>query len=531
MIAVRSFSLVLFLAVLSGTLAKFRVVREWNYVNFTWPDSETYQNAFLQQGYIPENNILAGIKYFEGFYYVTHPRMRNGVPATLSRIPAGNTNDTSPLFTPYPSWEMNNLHDCDSLQNVQNIEIDPKGQIWIIDGGRTETLGRSPVVKCKPKLVVYDIKEMKTVFTYTFPENVASFNGSFLYDIVVDDTDGGFAYITDNGGRDPGIIVYSVKQNRSWKIRHSQSMHADPNAVFFKVNGVGINAPLNLASIALGPKLSTNGDRVVINEDREVFYTPISSLHIYSINTSVLKNDHFAMDDGEYQGQVTDHGLKASQTVGMVMDNEGVLYYSLLGSNSIARWDIHTPFQTGQKIIAKDERYLEWPNSFALDKEGNLTILVNRLERFIYDKLDLKEPNFRLIASNVGGMNYLYDDSYSYNNQAESSSTSSTTESEELKPINTGLDQDPYLSPQPEPEPSANSEEEHSSEPSPEPEPSAEPEPSPEPSGSEASSSTAHSTTVSENGSTRPLTASSADRTTSGVIFGVVATITIFYGL
>lgn len=188
--------------------AKFRVIREWNFVNFTWPSADAYQNALDQHLYIPENNIIAGLKYFDGFYYITVPRIKEGVPATLTRIRSGPSSDTAPLLMPFPSWEMNKQGDCNVLQNVQNVEIDPaKGQIWIIDGGRTETLN-SPVVKCQPKLLVYDIRTMENVLNYTFPEHVASFNGSFLYDIVLDNTDQGYAYITDNSGRDPGKCAF-----------------------------------------------------------------------------------------------------------------------------------------------------------------------------------------------------------------------------------------------------------------------------------------------------------------------------------
>lgn len=220
MLTTQFYAFFLLLAITDLSSAKFKVVREWNYVNFTWPSASLYQEAVDQKTYIPENNIIAGLKVFEEFYYITLPRMKNGVPATLTRIPAGFTKDTAPLLTPFPSWELNELNNCKALQNVQNIEIDPrKGQIWIIDGGRTDTLGNAPVTKCQPKLFVYDIKKMEEVFSYTFPEDVASFNGSFLYDIVLDDTDDGYAYISDNSGRDPGKLILTRQNNRKMNCR------------------------------------------------------------------------------------------------------------------------------------------------------------------------------------------------------------------------------------------------------------------------------------------------------------------------
>lgn len=190
---------------------KFKVIREWNYINFTWLNEDVYRNAVSKGLYVPENNIIAGIKHFGDNFYITLPRMKNGVSATLAKIPAGIAQDTSPAFTPFPSWEMNNLGDCNALQNVQNVEIDTKGQMWIIDSGRTETMSASSNVRCPPKLIIFDIKKNITTTAYTFPDTVASFTTNYLYDIVVDDVDGGFAYITDNSVKDPGEFFENIQ--------------------------------------------------------------------------------------------------------------------------------------------------------------------------------------------------------------------------------------------------------------------------------------------------------------------------------
>lgn len=194
-------------------VVRFRVIRQWKYVNFTWPSDEIYTKAISNGEYIPENIVIGGIKYFDNNYYITLPRMRNGVPITLSRISTINSLTYSPPLEPYPNWEQNRIGDCTALQNVQNVEIDSKGLLWIIDGGRIETLNQKPLAKCPPKLIVHDLRLNKTITTYQFPEDVASFNGSFLYDIVVDDSNDGYAYITDNSGKDPGkkkIFNYNV---------------------------------------------------------------------------------------------------------------------------------------------------------------------------------------------------------------------------------------------------------------------------------------------------------------------------------
>jgi hypothetical protein len=204
-----------------------------------------------------------------------------------------------------------------------------------------------------------------------------------------------------------GIIVYSVKENRSWKIRNAKTMMADPSATQFAVNGITISAPINIAGIALGPEIRTSNDRVVVNEDREVYFCPLSSQHLYSVNTTVLRDENRARGVADYDNSIKDIGLKPSQTVGMVMDNQGILYYGLLGNSAVGRWDSRTPFSSGQRLIARDLKYLEWPNSFTFDPTGNLTVLTNSLAKFIFGKMNLDEYNFRLITSYVGGKELL----------------------------------------------------------------------------------------------------------------------------
>nr|CAI5847808.1 unnamed protein product [Callosobruchus analis] len=230
-------------------------------------------------------------------------------------------------------------------------------------------------------------------------------------------------------------------------------MHADKRSSAFRVNSVTVSAPINIAGIALGPRVRQQKEGVVVSEDRELFYCPMSSLHLYSISTTVLRNEMNGFKGGEYQGEVKDYGLKASQTAGMTMDNQGTLYYTLLATNSIAKWDTRTPFLTSQKIIARDEKYLEWPNAFTFDQSGNITVLVNRLNRFIYEKLSLDEPNFRLITAKVDRKSYVYDEVYDYSAELNATTTTISPNTEKLPEpqVLPGADQDPNLAPHFEP--------------------------------------------------------------------------------
>ncbi|KAF2905071.1 hypothetical protein ILUMI_01099 [Ignelater luminosus] len=393
-----------------GQQINFKVIRQWKYINYSWPTSESYQTAITTSSYIPENIVIAGVTIFDNWFYLTMPRMKPGVPATLGRIPVNDVNDTAPLVSPFPTWEFNKLNDCGVLQNVQNTEIDPKGEIWIIDGGHSNSLTPTPIKNCPAKLVIFDIKSNRVVATHIFPEEVASRSANFLYDLVVD-SEREFAYITDNSRDDPGIIVFSRTENQSWKIRHSRTMKADSSAQKFEVNDVPISSPINVAGIALSPKSNNN--------DREVFYCPLSSLHLYSISASVLRNRSNSNKD--YSGIVKDIGVKASQSDGMIMSNQGVLYYGLLSDNSIARWDSHTSFSTNQTILSRDFEYIQWTNSFTIDLEGNLIVLTNTLQKFVHQQLHVNLTNFWLISAYIGEKSYLYDNATQINTSVNQS--------------------------------------------------------------------------------------------------------------
>lgn len=263
---------------------------------------------------------------------------------------------------------------------------------------------------CPPKLVLLDLKRHgEIVFVYEFPNNVAAHGQNYLNKIVVDDAFGGYAYITDNSGMDPGIVVYSRRLNRSWKVRESNSMRAALNAVSFSVNGSNLNFSIHIDGIALGPYYAAERDGPP--EERNVYYSPLSSYHLYSLPASALRNPEFALRSTPRQiyQAVTDYGLKVSQTDGMIMDNQGILYFGLLKENAIAQWDSFTPFTIeNQPIIAKDETHIQWTDGFGFDEEGNLYVVINRLHNFVAGRLNINEINFRVLRSKTGTVSYVH---------------------------------------------------------------------------------------------------------------------------
>ena len=395
---------------------KHRIVYQWNVIEPEWRDQKDREKALANESYIPENNQITGIKLWKNQLYLAIPRLMNGVPATLTVIPADpeqcnqdleNVNiDLSPKLKPFPSWEMQSLGDCNAFQFVQSMEIDPAGRMWVIDNGRTGIMTNNPNTTCPPKLVILDLESGGTVLrNYTFPPDIVDYQSIYLSDIVLDHEDGGFAYITDSGHKDPGIIVYSLAEDLSWKVS-DYTMWAEDEAKMFTVDDVSITLDVNVNSIALSSSSTYS---------RHVYYSPLAAFHLYSISTSALKHKLSYASDF-----IKKIGIKDSQTAGMAMTFGGTLFFGLLSNNSIAyfqdtseifeNWsEKNQTLKVDMKVFAKDDDILQWPDSFAIDETKFLWVVTNRLQNFLINDVNVNETNFRVIKFPLKSKNYQYN--------------------------------------------------------------------------------------------------------------------------
>ncbi|KAL6254946.1 hypothetical protein P5V15_014288 [Pogonomyrmex californicus] len=382
----------LFTVALSDEL--FQVIFEWKSIDFQWLSEDHEEIYYKYEGYNKTNNFIATVKFWKDKMYLTIPRWKDDMPVTLGVTWAKPINGvTEPKLEAFPDWDMQRLGNCAAFQLVHSMEIDPKGRMWILDNGRSMSL-REPKVYCPLRLVILDLEDNNKILRiYEFPDHIAHRTSAYLNDIVLDHEDGGMAYITDNNAIDPGIIVYSLKNNTSWKIRH-ESMKAQSEAVRFTVAGTHIIKAKHVNGIALSP---------ISSRDRQVYYSPLSSFHLYSIPVFALKNNVTNIDQ-----YVRELGRKSSQTDGMAMSSTGVFYFGLLADDAIAMWDTKntSSFTIGQQIISRD--YVQWPSSFAFDEVGNLWCVSNALQNFLNNRIDINVPNYRLIRTHVDVKNYQY---------------------------------------------------------------------------------------------------------------------------
>jgi hypothetical protein len=149
-----------------------RVEASFGRINFTFQsisDAETY---FNEEHY--KSCMIAGVKLdMNGEIYVTIPRWKDNVPATLNKVintGDGIVNGGKYVLQPYPSWGMNTVGDSNALQSVLGFEIDDKWRMWILDQGK---VNGKPAIPNSIKLTVcnctmYYIPSLLEVFLKTF---------------------------------------------------------------------------------------------------------------------------------------------------------------------------------------------------------------------------------------------------------------------------------------------------------------------------------------------------------------------------
>lgn len=373
------------------------VMYQWNTVDYEWID-DTMRNEYIAKNkYIPEHNGIKGIRVYKDKVYVTVPRLYPGVPSTLNVL-TDTADDRAAWLRPYPNWAWQTEGDCNVLQSVQGIEIDPNtGYMWILDIGYKAQYNVSvkPLDACPAKLVMYDIEEDQEINRYIFPQYVVGRGSFYLNDIVLDYKNGSaaFAYITDN--MDYKLIVYDYMRNESRFLAHPSM---EPETEITKTNR-SMNVPRGINGIAISLDLGY------------VYYSRLGDVFLHKIPTEILRN--YESDIVVFSGAVRRLGDKVPQGDAMMLSSNNNLYFSALGSNSVYKWDVSKNVdlvpneKKVQTVVAMDPR-MEWVNALALDEKGYLWFTSNKMSKFATGSSNfLQFPNYFVWRIYVNDYTYL----------------------------------------------------------------------------------------------------------------------------
>lgn len=387
---------------------QFEVVSEWVTVDYEWKDAQQRAEAIASGEFVPENNPVTGVKICgpgvsercpEEMVFVSVPRLRLGVPATLNQVVRNASG--ADVLRPWPSKAVQDTSDCRNLQNVQSMEVDSDGIMWVLDVGRKYFASSNPADldnHCHPKVVHIDIATGEILDHYTFPEHVAPPDGAFLNDLVID-VPRQVAYIssTGNNATDLGsLVVYDRKAKKSRRFQHD-STHAEPNATVV-IHGTDFSEEFlgfPIDGIALHPA------------GESLYYSALNGLHLYSLSAAMLRN--FSLESSHVAESVVFHGLKPSNSDGMTFGGDGDLFFSGLQTDAYYRWTPGTPLSES-KVVAQDSKLLWFPDTFGWDNMGNIWATTNRLNTWFFGGMDFEGnngPNFRLVKSKVATTSYM----------------------------------------------------------------------------------------------------------------------------
>lgn len=386
-----------------GGSNNYRTIYRWKQVEYELPPTVRVERMKSQGRYIPSNVYISDIKIYNDTMYLAMPRLKSGVPITLGYLPL-YMNDSfvhnNDVISPFPDYKLNIEQNCDGFKSVTSLEIDPDGIMWVVDNGEANMRHHrsNSASYCLPSLKLIDLNNYFSYINYDFPEDVVGSN-YYLKSIVVDDHDGGYAYITDNSKVEPGIIVYSRRENRSWKFTHMKTMIADRPQSLLNT----IDSSDNIDGISLGSRFNTS-DGIT---DRFVFYSALGSYNLYAVRASWLRDESSVSKP--FESQLV--GNKNDFSDGMITDEYGYVYYGGLLNRSIYRWNCNKNFSDGVEVVAFNRYTFYWIEKFAFDERNNLYALVTRFGEFAMETIDVRKYNYKIIRIDVNARSYFYDGS------------------------------------------------------------------------------------------------------------------------
>lgn len=286
------------------------------------------------------------------------------------------------------------------IVSVFRLKVDACDRLWFVDTGLIDIIGASRQV-IPPRLFIFDLRTDRLLRQYTFNSSDTSegtlFGGNIVVDVAPNNCDQAFAYIPDFGAY--RLVVYSLAENRSWRIRHPY-FYFDPFATPFYVGGLTFLWVDGIFGASLSATQS-DGFRIL-------YFTAISSNYLYSVNTRFLRDSTLATNTSvllEAYRFLGTRGPNMQTTAHMLDERTGTLFYTLPNRNGIGCWNSvrnannYTP-QTNT-ILATDDVTMIFPNDIVLDDADNVWLLSDRLPVSNMGRISENEVNFRLFSARI----------------------------------------------------------------------------------------------------------------------------------
>ncbi|XP_049839989.1 protein yellow-like [Schistocerca gregaria] len=383
----------------------------WRQLDFDFPSDAERSAAMATKRFRPSDNVPVGVEVWGDRVFVTVPRWKAGVPASLAYVRRDDPAD-NPKLRPYPEWSW---HDLSLLEGANasveapvivspfRVRADECGRLWVLDTGIADILGGAATrVLRPPALLVFDLNTDTFIRQITFPKEVVK-EDSLFANVAVEvapalsggyDCEATFAYAADLGAY--GLVVHDWARQTTWRVSHNY-FHSDPLAGEYSVLGTEFQWTDGLFGLALSaPDLRGH---------RTLYFHPFSSTNEFSVPTRVLHEPgaaHLHFHDFKLLGS---RGPSTQSCASFMDEESGVLFYSLVNKNAVGCWNskLHPKTYTPetQGMVGQDNVTMVFPNDMKVDANGTLWVLTDRMPLFLYSELDPVEVNFRVLSAPV----------------------------------------------------------------------------------------------------------------------------------
>lgn len=201
-----------------------------------------------------------------------------------------------------------------------------------------------------------------------------------------------YAYVPDLGAY--GVIVYSLQNDRSYRVKHN-FFHFDPLQGDFNVGGVNFQWTDGVFGMAIGPMKP--------DHSKDIYFHALASTKEFKVNNRVLQNESLVTSPEAYYEfkYVGDRGMNGQSTAEVYDRETNVIFYTQVNKDAIACWNIKKPYVAdNQGLIDSDSHTLVFPNDMKIDDKGTIWVLSDKMPTYLYKELDPAAVNYRVLMGN-----------------------------------------------------------------------------------------------------------------------------------
>ncbi|XP_047024380.1 protein yellow-like [Helicoverpa zea] len=269
------------LLMVTSTLAKnlghaplLTTLFRWKQIDFEYPSTEARQQAIDDREFIQAEVFPYEVERWKDRVFISTPRLKSGIPATLSSVQIGAPTD-SPLLQPYPDWKWQDEVNCTGFVSIYCMSIDDCGVMWVLDSGLRESRQ-----VCPPTLYAINLDSDTVVGRYPIP-NEQLLQNSRIINLVVDSRDAQcrdlHVYMSDPW--EFGLIVFRHEDAAFWRFTHYS----------FYTAGSFLKRPYDMEFDFLSIKLIMHLGKYR-HGDRPLYYQSRSSSNKFVVKSSVIRD-------------------------------------------------------------------------------------------------------------------------------------------------------------------------------------------------------------------------------------------------